>query len=57
MLPTRSCNIGNHNELKYDDPSSWKGMAFRTAKRGGALIVFEKVLENHQKVIELLNEY
>jgi len=44
-------------KYKYDNPSSWKGMVFCTAKRGGALIVFEKVLENHQKVIELLKEY
>ena len=44
-------------KFKYEDPSSWKGMSFRTANRGGALIAFEKVLENHEKVIELLKEY
>ena len=32
-------------------------MTFHTTNRGGALIVFEKVLENHQKVVELLKEY
>ena len=44
-------------KYKYEDPLAWKGMAFRTAKRGGALIAFDKVVDNHRKVIELLNEY
>ena len=38
-------------KYKYENPLSWKGMAFCTAKCGGALIAFEKVLENHRKVI------
>ena len=41
----------------YEDPEKWKGMAFRSAKRGGTLIPFEKVLEKHCKVASLLEEY
>ena len=50
--------MSSSGKYKYEDPLSWKGMAFRTAKRGrGGLIDFAKVMENHQKVIDLLDEY
>ena len=38
-------------KLKFVDPFAWKGMVFLTTKQGGALIEFEKVLHNHQEVL------
>ena len=36
---------------------NWKGLLFRSAKRGCHLINFDKVDENHQRVTELLDDY
>ena len=44
-------------KFKYEDPLSWKVMLFRTAKRSGALIDFEKLVHNHWEVMKLINEY
>ena len=51
------CEESADGTFKFEDPLSWKWMAFRTAKQGGALIEFEKVLHNHREVMKLLNEY
>ena len=51
------CTQSSNGNYRYEDPLLWKVMAFRTAKRGGALIAFEEVVEKHNRVTQLLNEY
>ena len=41
----------------YKNPLNWKGLSFRSAKRGCHLIDFDKVVEDHRRVTELLDEY
>ena len=50
------CNMMASGKYKFEDPLSWKGMVFHTAKRGGHQLAFEEVIENHCKVSSLLEE-
>ena len=44
-------------QYKYDDLLFWKGFSFRTAKRGRETIPFLMVLERHNAVRALMEEY
>ena len=41
----------------YENLLMWKVISFRSKKRGGALIASEKVVENQNNVMALLDEY
>ena len=51
------CTQSSNRNYRYKDPLLCKGMAFRIAKHGGAMIAFQEVVDKHNRVTQLLNEY